>query len=150
VVTLDNNSDDEDGNDGLDDGEEDQDENINGYDMIVPETNVAVAAPKDSMDSMWFVKVAKIDCIELEDVIDSYKHKVPAGTSFMKGHFLERDNEHKHHTTFKITGKLTFFYKESVLFPYVQMVLKNNKYVLHNSDWLEIQYHVEQNGFAHL
>ena len=130
--------------------DEEEDENISVSDMIVPDTIVAVAAPEDSMDQLWFVKVLRVDCVELEDVFDTYKNKIPAGLTFLKGQFLEKDNIHKHHTTYKLSQGLTYFYKESVLFPYVQMVVKNNKFVLHNQDWLDIQYHVEQTGFAHL
>ena len=81
--------------------------------------------------------------------VDSYDNKIPAGLQFCKGQFPEKDNEHRSHTTYKLGKGKNFFYKESVIYPCVQMELGKKGLILHNHDYLDVIYHVEQTGYAH-
>ena len=58
--------------------------------MFVPDAIVSVAIPEDSIDHLWFVKVLKVDCVELDDVFDTYRNRIPASLTFLKGQFLEK------------------------------------------------------------
>ena len=132
-------------------GNEDDDDNeLGGSDFIVPDSIVAVAAPPESMDSIWFVKVLEIDCVEEQEMTGRYKNCIPKCMPFIKGQFLERDNVFKHHTTYTLAKDITFLIKENVLYPYVLMEPGKKGYTLQNKDYLDILYHVKQTGFSHL
>ena len=56
-------------------------------------------------------------------------------------------------TTLKVRKdeKRTYFYRESVLCPFVEMVYHEKKgFVLSNSCYVDVLYHVESNGFQHI
>ena len=102
------------------------------------------------MDSIWFVKVLEIDCVEEQEMTDRYKNCIPKCMPFIKGQFLQRDNVFKNHTTYTLAKDITFLIKENVLYPYVLMAPGKKGYTLQNKDYLDILYHVEQTGFSHL
>ena len=52
--------------------------------------------------------------------------------------------------TFQLTSKTTYFYKESILYPYVQFTESKKGLVLENLHYMEILQYIEQNNFSHL
>ena len=72
--------------------------------------------------TLCFIKVKEIDCINLKDDVDDYSHVIPAGMTYIKGNFLERMESKKNSSTFKISKKCTFFYKESVVYSYAELL----------------------------
>ena len=119
--------------------------------FILHNSYVAVAAPESSSDTFWLIKVTDVDCCELEEKSeDGYGHIIPAGNIFMQGHFLEIVFTLKDSTLFKLsTDKKTFFYKESVVYPFVEMEEGKKGLVLNNSEYLDIIYFMESSGYAH-
>ena len=99
---------------------------------------------------MWFIKVKEIDRINLKDDVDNYGHVIPAGMTYIKGNSLERMGSNKHSSTFKISKKCTFFYKESVVYPYVELLENREGFVFGNRIMTEIFCHVEENKFQHI
>lgn len=136
------------------DVELDQDQKENpSTDFICPDTIVAVRADSRSNDIVWFVRVTETELVvsPTEDnlYIDCYGDKVPVGSVFLKGRFLERDNIHKHYTTYKLDRE-TIFYYTNVVFPYVEMEARKKMFVLKNEDYTDIIVHIENTGFSHL
>ena len=84
-----------------------------------------------------------------EKVTDGFHHTIPPGRTYHVGRFLERAQEGKDCTTFKVRKdeKRTYFYRVSVLCPFVE---KKKGFVLSNSCYVDVLYHVESNGFQHI
>ena len=49
-----------------------------------------------------------------------------------------------------VTEKTTYFYKESVIFPFVNIIEGKKGLVLNDEDLTDILIYVEQNGFVHI
>ena len=52
-------------------------------DFIVADSFIAIAAEESSMDSVWFIKVTKIDCVGNGKDVDDYGHVIPTGVGYM-------------------------------------------------------------------
>ena len=121
-------------------------------------TFVAVAAPKSTdtvwvVDPFWIIKVTKVNRIDTDnESVDSYGFKIAPKVMHLEGNFLEK-NERL--TTSKKIGydlskKVTFFFKESILYPYVNITEGKRGLFLNMTDYTDILYHIENNGYAHL
>ena len=79
-------------------------------------------------------------------------NEIPAGMMFIKGHFLEKVTEksNKKVTIFKMAEKISFIYKESIVYPFVNITESKKGYTLSNTDYAEILYYIEANGFSHI
>ena len=112
---------------------------------------MAVAPSEDSTDSIWIIKVVETDCTaDTDKTEDSYGNKIPRGFSFLKGQFLEHTFTTKTATIYKLSEELTYFYKETVLYPYVDIKCEKKGLTLTNTELTEIICYVEGNGYAHL
>lgn len=100
---------------------------------------VAVAAEEKSEDSVWFIKIIENN-ETINDIakIDDYGNVIPGGVNFFKGHFLEREYVKKSCQLFKLSKKVTFFYKESVFYPFVPMTETKKGFRLENKDLTDI------------
>ena len=67
--------------------------------------------------TVWFVVVEVRNCTSDDNRTDDYGHVVPAGFKFNKGHFLELVNYTVKDRIYKQSRKITYFYKESILYP---------------------------------
>ena len=60
-------------------------------------------------------------------------------------------NRGKRFSIYKIVSeKETYFYKESVLFPFVNIIEDNKGLILKDEDFTDILIYVEQNGYIHV
>ena len=88
--------------------------------FIVADSSIAIAAEESSTDSIWFIKVTKTDCMGNDKGVDDYGHIIPTGVGYMMGNFLEKSSHSKKSSqTYTLSKKLTFFYKESVVYLYI-------------------------------
>ena len=127
----------------------DDNDNVNSF--LTPESIVAIAADKKSIDTIWFIKVIEAECVnDDEDEHDAYGHSVPKGVAFMKGNFLEKIQDSTNGQIFKLSKKITFFYKESVLYPYVNFKETKKGLVLSSSEYTDIIHYVENNNYCHI
>ena len=96
-----------------------EDENISiGWDFLETGSVVAVAPDQGSEDSAWFVKITENDCVAGQNERDECGNVIAEHQRCLKGHFLERMHCTNKNTLFKI-GKLTFFYRETIFYPFV-------------------------------
>ena len=56
-------------------------------DFIVADSFAAIATEETLMDSIWFIKVPKINCFGNGKDTDDYDHIIPTGVGYMIGHF---------------------------------------------------------------
>ena len=94
---------------------------------MCPDTIVAVAAAENSIDTIWLIKVIDNACIANECAIDDYQNKIIPGGRYLKGHFLERLHTDKDGIVYKVSKLLTFFYKESIVYPFVEVISTKKK-----------------------
>ena len=107
---------------------------------------VAIAAAAASRDSFWLIKVKDEECVYANPVTDDYGHIIPAGFLFYSGNFLEETHLKGH--TYKLSKKLTFFNKESVVLPHAQIKDKKNGIAVSDEDYVDILCHFEKMGIS--
>ena len=118
------------------------------YDSIIPQMYVAVAADDNSLDPMWFIKVLEVDCYGNGK---GYGNIIPVGVNFTKGHFMEKSVfSNSKYQTYKLSGKVTFFYKESVVYSYVNFEQNKNGFILKIDEYAEILNFFERNSYNHI
>ena len=111
---------------------------------------VAIAADRNSLETFWFVKIFDNNCIANGNEVDDYGNIIADGSKYIKGQFLEFLHENKNKKNYKLSNKVTYFYKESILYPFVNMNENKNSFELSYSDFADIIYFVESNGFCHI
>ena len=79
---------------------------------------------------------------------DSYGQVVINGLRFLKGNFLAKVHDGKDHIVYKKSDLVTYFYKETILRPFVPFVESRNGLKLMNHDYVDIIYHLEKNGYT--
>ena len=122
-------------------------------DFVMPDSVVAVAAPKSSADTVWLIKVVEVNQRLEEKCVDDYGHEIGSNMVHLSGHFLEQSEKRSttKRSVYKESTKISFFYKESILYPYVNMQEQSNGYLCLNvEDYTDILYYIENNGFSHL
>ena len=117
---------------------------------VVPDTYVAVAADSKSIDTVWFIKVAENNCISRGDDVDDYGHMIIENVKFNKGHFLERVSHLSNREIYKVSKKVTYFYSESVIYPFVDFKEEKKGLALYNDELSNIIHYIEENNFSHL
>ena len=118
------------------------------YDFIIPQMYVAVAADDNSLDSMWFIKVLEVECCGNGKYGDDYGNIIPVGVDFIKGHFMEKSVfSNSKYQTYKLSRKVTLFYKESVVYPYVNSEQNKKGFILKMDEYAEILNFVERNSY---
>ena len=118
-------------------------------DFLAEGSYVAVAADKSSVDTVWFIRIDDNDCVS-PDCKDSYDNYIAEGVHYLKGRFLEVIDENESRKLYKLSDLKTFFYKESVVYPYVNIEETRKGLVLKNKDLVDIIQYVEANNFSHL
>ena len=107
-------------------------------DFLVPGSLVAIAADTNSIDTVWFIQIVESNCVEDSMLCDDYGHKIAAGVNFLKDHFLEKEKEESTIQVFRCSSKTTFFYSESILYPYVNLLESKIDFFLKNTDFIDI------------
>ena len=101
------------------------------YDFIIPQTYVAVAADDNSLDPMWLIKVLEVECCGNGKDDDDCGNIIPVGVNFIKGHFMEKSVfSNSKYQTYKLSRKVAIFYKESVVYPYVNFEQNKKGFIL--------------------
>ena len=69
---------------------------------------------------------------------------------YIEGHFIELMNTPSKGRFYIPASKTAFFFKESVVYPFVKLSNVKGKLFMNNNDYAEILYFVEQTGMASL
>lgn len=81
---------------------------------------------------------------------DIYGHVIPSGCSYVRGKYLEKHSETKKGLKYRKMKVDTYFYKESVVYPFVNHTMQNKNTIIHISknDYCEVLAYVEASGMA--
>ena len=118
------------------------------HEFLVPGSFCAVAADRKSIDLVWFVKMENE--FEPSEEVDDYGHKVPAGQSCIRGSYLEKTSTNKNGDNYKLMTKIVYFYKESVVYPFVNFEKQKLHYTISKNDLCEIISYVQHFGMSAL
>ena len=102
------------------------DTSINNSDFLLEGSICTVAAAEKSPDTVWFIHIDS-QSTATEDLTDEYGVKVGAGQMFYMGSFLEQLSAVKSGIYYKKMKKRASFFKESVLYPFVNLELKADR-----------------------
>lgn len=131
--------------------EEVSDEAVSEF--VSVDTYVAVAASVSSIDTVWFIKVKEVNRIDHDNIsVDSFGFKIAPSIMHLSGYFLEKDEKKttRKENVYKLSKKETYFFKESIVYPYVNILEEKKGLTLNIEDYTDILYHIEANAFAHL
>ena len=145
-INLRSNYDDKNINDGVKRDEETTSHN----NFLLPVSVCAIAADNKSTNTVWFVQIIR-EFDSPEKVIDDYHHTASAGKKYMLGHFLEQVHDQITRTKYKLMQKKkTIFYRESIVYSFVNMSEINGHYIISNRDFVGISNYVEHYALATL
>ena len=81
---------------------------------------------------------------------DDYGHNVIQGQVCFKGLYLEKDSTSQKEQSFKLINKFAFFFKDNVVYPFVNFMEKKDLHVITNNDFCDVIYYVEHYGMSAL
>lgn len=117
--------------------------------FILPGSYCAVAPDSSSQDSLWFIKI--VDTVETNvEITDDYGNRIAPGLSCIEGRFLEKVEASAKGFLFKLSKKKTYFFRESVVYPFVQFTMAKKGYHLSTMEYVEILNYVESNGLSRI
>lgn len=111
-------------------------------DFHYPGSICAVPTDDSSSDTFWLIKITNMLTTK-ESVIDDYLHKIPPGEEYLVGHYLERESSNSKGQLFYVTKKEVYFYKECIVYPFVNLKERKNKWFISNEDYVDVLYFVE-------
>ena len=106
-------------------------------DFLCHNSFCAVAAAYSSKDTMWFIIQITALKQNNETVIDDYNNTIATG------HYLEEIYSNKRGMIFKMSKKTVYFYKESVVYPFVQVKEEKKGHFLIIDDYVYILNYAE-------
>ena len=117
-----------------------------------PDTVCAVAADHHGLDLLYFIYIVNSDVAEV-DMTDSFKHDIKAGQEYISGYYLEKQSETLKGITYTINEKNSvFFFKESIVYPFVNVeekpAKKKKTLYISNNDYCDIIRFVEEAKMA--
>ena len=126
-------------NEEVDDGSED---------FLLPDTYCAVAPDRSSPDSLWFIKVKDSFQASVQ-MTDDYGNIIALGLNYIEGKFMDKVDTLAEGFLYKLSKKKTYFFKESVVYPFVQFTANKKGFLLSMAEYVEILCYVE-NGLSYI
>ena len=115
--------------------------------FLLKNTVVAVAADDSHHETVWFIMIEEEEKSLIQAVEDSYGNIIPPNQPFLSGYFLEPTTTK---CIYQKSRKITYFYKETVVYPFVQAIPNKRGYEISNNELCEVLAFVEHNGMANL
>ena len=84
------------------------------------------------------------------NMVDDYGHTIATGMEYLVGSYLEKCNETKKGQLFKMLGKDVFFFKETIVYSFVNFQEHKGIYLIANDDYCDIILYIENNGMRGL
>ena len=138
-INLRSNYNDKNINDGV---ERDEKTTSHNY-FLLPGSVCVIAVDNKSTNTVWFVQIIR-ELDSPENVIDDYGHTASAGQKYMLGYLLEQEHDQITKTKYKLMyKKKTNFYRESIVYPFVNISEINGHYIISSRDFVDIVNYVE-------
>ena len=101
--------------------------------FLTPNSFCAIAADEKSSEIVWFLQIKSIE-VTNANMVDDYRHTITAGMEYLVGSYLKKCNETKKGPLFKIMGKDVFFFRETIVYPFVNFQEQKGNYLIANHD----------------
>ena len=128
------------------DGDNDDDEMNESAtnEILLPGTIVALAAEKKSTNTFYLIKVSRKNGAKQYDDADDYGKMITRGHKHLEGHFFEKicGSDRR----YKLSKKTSFFYRESVVYAFIQMEETKKGYKLSDEEFIQIMQFLEESG----
>ena len=111
--------------------------------MLVHDTVIAIAADAKSCKSFHLIKIREEEKEKTEDMEDGFGHITKKRMKHLEGLFLERKFDFDNLYTISKRPNSTFFFKESVMFPSVQLESKKGYFEITHEELLMIIKYME-------
>ena len=108
----------------------------------MPACICAIAADDKSTDTVWLVKIIE-RCEADKQCTDVYGHTVAQGNEYFSGKYLEWKSETRHKTSFKEMKKTMFFYRTSVVYPFVNFEKSKNLFHITKTEYCDVLSYIE-------
>ena len=123
--------------------------------FVVLGTIIAIALPRKNTITVWFMEIVDFNqiCIKKKNnPPDSYDHIIAPGMPHLSGLFLEKNDRFSliKKSVYSRTKKVTYFFKESILYPYISMQQGKHGLKLSAEDYTDILLFIERNRFSQL
>ena len=127
---------------------DDEDEGESETEYHASDTVCTVAADQNSFDPFYFIYIIGSDVAEF-DVMDDINHLIKKDQHYISGYYLEKHFDTTKGKTYSVnTKKNVFFYKESIVHPFVNFVKNQNgkrkTMFISNEDYCEVIYFLEE------
>jgi len=116
-----------------DEGEVEEETDVNS---LCIDSVVALAASKKSLDPFYLIKITQEECPADEDGKDSWGKKVMKGQLHLRGQFYEKQAGSD--TKYRIQKKDAIFFRESVVYPCVQLEHRKQDCILTPEEFIQI------------
>ena len=126
----------------FDDIDEEKQEKIAAK-MLVHNKVVALAVDPKSCESFYLINITEEEKEKTEDVEDGFSHIIKKGMKHLEGVFLEREFDFNIFYTIPKKPKCSFFFRESVWLPSVQLETKKRYFELTIEELLMIIKYME-------
>ena len=119
------------------------------HEFLLPGSVCVIAADEKSTDTAWLVKIFE-ETVAKDNISDHYGHVVLDGQRYIDGRYLEFHITKQNNHIFIEMLKKMFFYRSSVVYPFVNHEQKENIYTISNNDFCDIIAYVEHFGMKQL
>ena len=126
-----------------DEGEVEEETDVNS---LCIDSVVALAASKKSLDPFYLIKITQEECPADEDGKDSWGKKVMKGQLHLRGQFYEKQPGSD--TKYRIQKKDAIFFRESVVYPCVQLEHRKQDCILTPEEFIQIVSFIENSGLS--
>ena len=117
--------------------------------FFLPDSIVAIAAAEKSIEAVWFIKIVNEGIVASDTIKDNYGNSNSWTVLSKRSLFGKTDHYSKrlyiYIYIYKINKNLyTIFFKESIVFPFVQFVGTKKGLFLSNKEYTDILMYVER------
>ena len=85
------------------------------FSFLTSDSNVVIAADRKSIETICFIKDVEAECVSENVELGDYGHSITEEVACIKGCFLKKVADSANGQIFRISKKVTIFYKESIL-----------------------------------
>ena len=82
--------------------------------------------------------------VATHQIMNDYRHIINQREKFIRGKYLEKVATKRDNQKFKLMNKVVFFYKASIVYPFVNFEIKKDTYLIWNPDYLDVITYMEQ------
>ena len=109
--------------------------------VLIKDSIVALAAGTNARETFYLIKITEEEREASTAETDEWGTNITGGQLHLRGQFFETESGYDRR--YKLLKKEAIFFRESVVYPFVQMEAKNNYYELSADEYMQITRYIE-------